>query len=409
MARKKPTPSTLFDERERDNNGHKKWAESLYGFLNRCAGPEWDEVRHETERWYAEFPEPKRDLLRRFRRKEDEQHLPAWWELYVHRLFVLLGYEVTAHPELPGRKERPDFLVSRGTESLYVEATTVFNGDYKVNPHGQAWVKDYIDSAQNPDFMVDVEFPKVGAAGWPGRKDIVGPLEEWLAGLDWAEARADWDANGMASMTSPRWRWRHECGDWTIAYLATPVRADSRGKTRRLIAIPPTSAANFSRDIEKIRAKLNQKGGNKYSSLDDPLDKPLVVALQLWNHVDDPELMNVLFGSEQFEWLIDNSTGSTVPESIRSIRVPDGYWRPEFDPRGTRISGVLFGNTLSAYSVASKLPELWLNPWASALLPELAPFRTRYVDDGGKFATREATDTAPAVFKLPHGRPNTTD
>ena len=82
------------------------------------------------------------------------------------------------------------------------------------------------------------------------------------------------------------------------------------------------------------------------------------------------ELMNVLFGSEQVEWLLDTATRSVVPESIRSVRVPDGYWRPDVDPRGTRISGVLFGNTLSAYSATSKLPELWLHPWASTLLPE---------------------------------------
>jgi len=38
MGRKKPTPTTLFDEYERNNDGYKKRAESLYEFLNRCAG-----------------------------------------------------------------------------------------------------------------------------------------------------------------------------------------------------------------------------------------------------------------------------------------------------------------------------------------------------------------------------------
>jgi hypothetical protein len=77
--------------------------------------------------------------------------------------------------------------------------------------------------------------------------------------------------------------------------------------------LPPTPTPNFSRDIEKIRAKLDEKGGNKYSSLDQPLDKPLVAALQLWHHVDEVELRNVLFGTEQVEWLVDNATGSVVP------------------------------------------------------------------------------------------------
>ncbi len=280
MARgqeKKPTPTTLFDDRDREDYGHKKWAESQYGFLNRRAGQNGttlDAKRSVGTRslmtlaaiCYAVF----------FAEKEDEQHLPAWWELYVHQLFVRLGYEVAVHPQLPRREERPDFLVTRGTESLYVEATTVFNGDYNMNPHGQAWVQDFIDSAQNPpDFMVDIEFPRVAPpTGWPRRREIVDPLEQWLARLDWAEARADWESNGIGYMSSPpRWRWNHECGDWTIAYLATPVQAESRRKGRRLIAIPATSAANFSHDIQRIRTKLNEKGGNKYSSLDGPLEK----------------------------------------------------------------------------------------------------------------------------------------
>jgi hypothetical protein len=35
----------LFDQCERSNDGYKKRAESLYAFLNRCAGAEWDAVR----------------------------------------------------------------------------------------------------------------------------------------------------------------------------------------------------------------------------------------------------------------------------------------------------------------------------------------------------------------------------
>jgi hypothetical protein len=164
MGRKKPTPTTVFDEYERDNDGYKKRAESLYEFLNRCAGAEWDAVRRETERRYAEFDDPKRELLGRFRKNKDDQHLPAWWELYLHRLFVCLGHEVTVHPELPGRPGKPDFLVTRGTESLYVEATTAFNGDYKVNPQG-AGRDGGEPSSRQVDELLDERLEHRGQAG----------------------------------------------------------------------------------------------------------------------------------------------------------------------------------------------------------------------------------------------------
>lgn len=54
----------------------------------------------------------------------------------------------------------------------------------------------------------------------------------------------------------------------------------------------------------------------------------------------------------------------------------------------------------------AKLPELWVNPWASTPLPGLEPFQTIYVDADNKLATREATETAAAVFKLPSEWPN---
>lgn len=40
-------------------------------------------MRREAERWYAAFDDPERELLGRFRKNKDAQHLPAWWELYV--------------------------------------------------------------------------------------------------------------------------------------------------------------------------------------------------------------------------------------------------------------------------------------------------------------------------------------
>jgi hypothetical protein len=69
-----------------------------------------------------------------------DQHTPAWWELYTHRLFSCLGYDVDVHPELDDRPGTPDFLISRGSWSAYVESTTVFTGGDIKNADGRAWV-----------------------------------------------------------------------------------------------------------------------------------------------------------------------------------------------------------------------------------------------------------------------------
>ena len=42
--------------------------------------------------------------------------------MYVFTLFDHLGYDIEVHPELPGSNNTPDFLVTKGSSSMYVEA-----------------------------------------------------------------------------------------------------------------------------------------------------------------------------------------------------------------------------------------------------------------------------------------------
>ena len=341
---------TLFDEFARSDTAPKSHTESMFRFLNRRAGSSWDRVRREAEKWYAAFPDVDRKLRNRFREDDVHQHLPAWWELYTYTLFRRLGYCVEVDPQLSGstkkKRKKLDFLVSRGSESMYVESATVFNGDDIENPDGQAWVCDCVNRAQNPDFWVDLKIEKVGTKR-PSGREIIRRLEAWLAPLDWAAARAD------PRRDSPRWRWQHPLPHgWVLDYTAIPMPPDSRGMPGRRIAIYPTPGAAFIHDIDKIRDKLEDKG-SKYSSLQRPLDKPLIVALQFWRSVDQFELKKALFGDVRVTWSQNDITGL-----LRSVRIPDGYWRPGTDPRGTRISAVLFGNTLRESNVASNLPEL---------------------------------------------------
>jgi hypothetical protein len=60
--------------------------------------------------------------------------------------------------------------------------------------------------------------------------------------------------------------------------------------------------------------------------------------------------------------------------------------------RVTRISAVLIGNTTSASSVASNLPELWINRSATNPPEGLEPFATVAIDRSGNLVT---TDVNP--------------
>jgi len=236
----KPVPDKLFDEGQRSDSSPARDTEPSFRFLNRRAGAFWDRVRDETDTWYADFPDDNRDLRNRFRKDEKDQHLAAWWELYMHRLFRRLGYKVEVHPDLSGARSKPDFLVSEESAGLYVESAAIFNSDDIENAAGRAWICECVNSAQNTDFMVDLDIEEVGIQQ-PRRRQIVAPLEEWLATLDWAAARAD------LRLTS-RQPWARHSGDGgrksatgcsatrQVPYnliVAVPAAAESRSTPRR--------------------------------------------------------------------------------------------------------------------------------------------------------------------------------
>jgi hypothetical protein len=166
--------SPLFDECERTDPTPALYAEDSFAFMNRAAGVVWERIRDELERWYAAFPEDT-DLRQRFRSRDPRQHYAAWWELYLHNLFTSLGYRLTVHPEIPGTKGHPDFLIERDDESFYLEAATIFSGIVAAGrrAHLEGEVQDIINTIDPFDFMVSLSYERVGER-MPGKRAITG-------------------------------------------------------------------------------------------------------------------------------------------------------------------------------------------------------------------------------------------
>jgi len=141
-------PMKLFDDTKRADTSPALFSESSYQFVNRVAGAPWDKRRALLEAWFVEHPaNATRDLYNRFTDIDDSQHLGAWWELYIASLFRLLGYDVAAHPTVEGSKRQPDFLMSRGNTSFYVECTVASPGDGAGTRGTPEWIYDCGDRA----------------------------------------------------------------------------------------------------------------------------------------------------------------------------------------------------------------------------------------------------------------------
>jgi hypothetical protein len=119
------TREPIFDRFSRIDAGPSKHAEETFVFLNRVAGEFWDQARALVEEWsnHIEDDNDYLQLRKAMRSKHDEQFQSAFFELYLHELFVRSGYDVEIHPRLQRTVRRPDFLISRGVESSSTPST----------------------------------------------------------------------------------------------------------------------------------------------------------------------------------------------------------------------------------------------------------------------------------------------
>jgi hypothetical protein len=374
---------SLFDAGPR-YGGPSLYSESQFAFLNRAVGAPWQRVRDVLEDWYRYHPDPDGDLRARFRQHDIAQHATAWWELYTYTLFRRLGCTLTVHPTIRGTR-RPDFLVTRHDCQMYVECVVLFDDHNKQSTDSEAWLKDCIDAARNPDFMVDISF--ISGTRRPKKRDVTLQIETWLTSLDYDEVRAQ-DAE-LPSQT-------FDFGGCSTRLTALPVHPDSRGEVDGRIGIGPASSAWVIKSAQAIRDLLDKKARQCKE-----VDAPFVVAVLNWASFPTlREMADPAFGSTGVQYELHDSN------SVRGIRYTDGYWHPGPPPRGSRVSAVMFAEHLHPSRVVAELPSMWLNPWANDPLHTGFPFETHTAHDTGEvFLAREASTSPDVLFDLPSDWP----
>lgn len=373
---------SLFDEVER-YSGPARHAESSFHFLNRAADEWWRAVRELLESWYARYPDDTGDLRARFRQDDPRQHVAAWWELYIYVLFERLGYVVDIHPGVDGTFNTPDFRLSNGTQTMYVECAVLFEDASEAVSDSQAWLFDCINEANSADFIGTITVEQTGSLR-PSMREILEPINSWLASLDWHEVDALVEESGEAPEAT------FDIRGWRFTLDAWPVNADNRGETGRFIG-SYLVGSEAPRDDERRLRNLIAKKGSRYGSA-----QPLVLAVLAWSSfIDERDLTCALFGSVVVKYY----ESSSIPPW--AVRERDGYWRPDDPQKGARLGGVLFGtHLLKPSNPIASLPTLWVNPWAVHPIGAIEPFGWHTVNDDGISLSGEATRSSFDVFGI---------
>jgi hypothetical protein len=375
----------LFDTIARTDTSPPRSGEHPYNWLNESCLPDVVNIRDLLEEWFADYPTGEQQNLKNTLQNEAySHHLGAWWELYVFTVYRKLGFSVDLHPAVPGTDGRPDFLVTKDDASYYVECTVVSPSEHNGarDEPSERWIHTALNTVTSRHFHLGVSIERLGREE-PSIPKVIRDIEDWLSTLD----PEVWLSPAPQLAITPK--------DWEVTAHAYPIAAANRADGGRFLGVLPPDRRVVINDVNVIRDKLEEKGGH-YGKRPD---KPLVVALvSTTEYTEDYDVTAALFGRRE--------NISDRPEVVTIARRRNGYWRPPPAVRGARVSGVLFGQRLNHWTVASAFPKLWLNPWANEPLILTDPFSvlTRAADASGPIIETLGSGD-PSIFGLPASWP----
>jgi hypothetical protein len=343
---------TLFSVRDRTDERPRAHQEPAYPFLDRAAGARWERVRDELDAWFARLPQAARaDVRNRFAQDAELDHAGAFWELWVHEAHRRRGFDVEVNIGVEAGERRQDFVLARGDERCWLEATVV-GGDSPLSfteRRLDEQLRDIVETVRAPRFSLALEVVRYGACS-PGRRRVVPPLERWLGSLDVRELRARRAAGAAAPVR------RLTFDDWAVDVEAIALD-DPPWACGRVLLVPRGAVAGRGavNDVRPLRRKIKKKAA-RYGALDRPY---LLAVLALGDRVSERDVHEALLGSDASDHAV---------------------WHGPGGPCNTRLSGVLVArgmrSTDPATAVASA-PSLWRNPWALRPLPWGQPAHAR--------------------------------
>lgn len=304
----------LFTFRHRKDMDYSKDSESPYDFYDRSAIPEMSEVRDRLNVWFKNYPSAEKlELRNRFKKSFSS----AFYELFLHELFLRQGFRIICHPKLEHTNRRPDFLISKGDFEYYVEAKVatgkteaeiglarklnqLFDNINKIEPSGFAlWIKK-------------IEFK---SSRQPSARLIIAWIKEQIE-------IAKYGTKGMKTC-----QYEHE--DVAMEIRLWPLLEKHKDEQERVIGAYPTYV-KVGGEENKIKAAIKEKV-NRYGKL----DKPYIVCINAISINGDEkfDIENTLWGSLALSFSVDG-------KKEKWVRSPDGIFWDGKKFRHQQLSGV---------------------------------------------------------------------
>ena len=276
-------------------------------------------------------------------------------------------------------KQTPDFRVSQGGKSIYVEATAVGLTSNPFHPsRNEQDVTDKLNTLKSSRFSLSLDMEGT-LKRTIGQSSLSGRVKQLLNYNDPDEVKAKIAKFGRRAAPYDKIK----IGDWTLTVWLVPTPKDDRSRTSEIPIVRGRFSVKRIDPISSVRKALKKKA-KKYREL----DAPLVLAVNTLNPYYSAEECDadVLCGN----LLIQFETGAV--DRTQCVREPNGFWCSE---SGGRTSGVLSFQNADMLNVSQVTARLHTNPGNhSSVLPDALFKLPHYVASNGNLMRREGKDLA---------------
>lgn len=183
---------TLFGKPANPTTKSYRTGENLFSYWENCIADDVLKAKQYMEVWFANYPKEHRKRL-----KDDfiNKFADAWYELFIHQLFFLQGYQLQVHPEVPNSSKRPDFLATKKGYSCYIEAKVITG--LSEREQGLEIIREtVIDRLQQlnlPNHLLSLDKIEFKGEGVPSLRNISKWIEKKIGEIKVPEIKSESD------------------------------------------------------------------------------------------------------------------------------------------------------------------------------------------------------------------------
>lgn len=332
----------LFDKTSEFIEGPASNNENSFNYFHKSNRVDIKIIRVTLENWFSKYPETeKKELKIRFTKDFDS----AFFELFIHELFVKSGFEIVIHPEVKGSKKRPDFLIIKNGKQAYVEAKICLDKT-EVEMAFERLQNEFYDKLSKvkiKGFLLAIKEVNFITKKQPRVKELIAKIENEVAKLDPIQVTKDIQKYGFEECP----RIEYENKDFNIIVEPIPLIESKKN----IISENPIGMFPFEifwgGGEESLRQSILKKA-NRYGKFEIPY---LICINVLGKKTEKNDIENLVWGSPPY-------TSST------NSKDSDGIFYNSGKAQLKNVSGIFFTKIFPS-NIPNAKYWMYKNPFAN--------------------------------------------